>query len=156
MGTKMGKQDREELGGFSSTKCLSSLVRNIVQCGGSSILVQAGVGRGKELAEQVGLKRKSYDDAELAAMLDKALGRDGTKLCCVDKIEQGPDKVLVYTRETACSYAEPDGSERECLFTMGAFAGVFQHVTGKRVRAKQVESVLRGGDHDTFELQLVD
>ncbi|MFW5739192.1 MAG: hypothetical protein ACOC1F_02380 [Myxococcota bacterium] len=152
----MAKQDREELGEFSSTKCLGSLVRNVVKCGGSSILVQAGMGRGRELADDLGLKQGSYPDAELTAMLDKALGQNGTRLCIVDKVEQKPDKVTVWTRETACSYLQPDGSERECLFTMGAFAGVFQVISGKRVRVKQVESVLRGGDHDTFELQLMD
>lgn len=152
----MGKQDREELGGFSSTVCLGSLVRNVVACGGSSILVRAGVGRGKELAEELGIKKGSYPDAEITAMLDKALGKNGTKLCIVDKVEQSADKVTIWTRETACSYQQPDGSGRECLFTMGAFAGVFEIVTGKRVRPKQIESVLRGGDHDTFELQLMD
>lgn len=149
-------QTRDELGGFSSTKCLSSLVRNVVTCGGSGILMQAGIGRGKELAEDLGIKQKQYDDAEIAAILDKALGSDGTKLCYVDKVEQEPNRIRIWARETACSYLEPEGSERECLFTMGAFVGVFQVITGKRIRAKQFESVLRGGEHDAFELQVMD
>lgn len=151
----MGKQDREQLGAFSSAKCLGSLVRNVVKCGGASILMQAGVGRGKEIADELQLTQGTYPDEKIASMLDAALGRDGTRLCIVDKVKQSPDKITVWSRETACSYLEPEGSERECLFTMGAFVGVFQVITGKRLRAKQIESVLRGSDHDTFELQIM-
>ena len=37
-------------------------------------------------------------------------------------------------------------------FTMGAIQGVFEVLTGRALKARQVESVLRGGAFDVIEL----
>ena len=44
---------------------------------------------------------------------------------------------------------------RKCTFTLGAVWGILEQVFGKRLRGKQVESVLRGGSHDVFEFSVL-
>ena len=50
--------------------------------------------------------------------------------------------------ETICSADEPQGSDRELSFTLGAVHGALEVLTQKRFRAKQIGSVLRGDTHD--------
>ena len=95
--------------------------------------------------------RKSYLE-DLASKLDFALGENGTRLCKVDKIVDTGEVIKVYTHETVCSAGEEMGSTRKCTYSMGAVCGAIETIQDKRYRPKHIESVLRGGSHDVFEL----
>lgn len=149
--------NRSELGEFSSIVCFKAVVTGAEEALGEKAamitLIAAGRSRGKQLAEQLGLVVGSTDN--LVPALQKALGKDGTRLCIVDKIENESDSIKVYCQETICSAGEPEGSPRKLSFTQGAIQGVLEHVTGKRLRGKQIESVLRGGSHDVIEFEII-
>ncbi len=149
--------NRSELGEFSSIVCFKAVVTGAEEALGAKAamitLIAAGRARGKQLAEQLGFAVGSTED--LVPELQKALGKDGTRLCIVDKIENEGDSIKVYCRETVCSAGEPEGSPRKLTFTQGAIQGVLEHVTGKRLRGKQIESVLRGGSHDVIEFDFI-
>jgi len=151
--------DRKELGQFSSIVCFKSVVTGAEEALGEKAamitLIAAGRARGKQLAEQLGLQGKGTSHEELVPLLQKALGKDGTRLCIVDKIEQVDKGIKVYCRETICSAGEPQGSERKMTFTLGAIQGVMESVMGERLRGKQTESVLRGGSHDVIEFEVI-
>ena len=61
----------------------------------------------------------------------------------------------MYCRETVCSAGEPQGSSRNLSFTLGAVQGAVEGMMSQRLRATQVESVLRGGDYDVVELTVL-
>ena len=148
---------RSELGEFSSIICFRAVVTGAEEALGEKAamitLIAAGRSRGKQLAQQLGLVVGATED--LVPELQKALGKDGTRLCIIDKIENASDSIKVYCRETICSAGEPEGSPRKLTFTLGAIQGVMEHVTGKRLRGKQIESVLRGGSHDVIEFEVI-
>ncbi len=85
--------------------------------------------------------------------MSQALGKDGTRLCLIEKIFQDGDLVKVYAAETLCSAGEEEGSSRKCTFTMGAVWGALEQILGKRLHGTHTESVLRGGTHDVFEFK---
>lgn len=149
--------NRSELGEFSSIICFRAVVTGAEEALGEKAamitLIAAGRNRGKQLAQQLGLAVGSTEN--LVPALQKALGKDGTRLCIIDKIENESDSIKVYCRETICSAGEPEGSPRKLSFTQGAIQGVMEHVTGKRLRGKQIESVLRGGSHDVIEFEII-
>ncbi|PSB01517.1 hypothetical protein [Merismopedia glauca] len=145
---------RPELTDFSSIVCLKAIITGMEEALGDKAtaiaLVAAGRARGKQLAQSLGLTSNiSLED--ISSKVAYALGKDGTRLLILDKIEQEGDNYKVYTRETVCSAGEANGSERQCTFTLGAVQGVLESFTGKRFRGRQVASVLRGGTHDVFE-----
>lgn len=146
-----------ELGEFSSIICFRAVVTGAEEALGEKAamitLIAAGRIRGKQLAQQLGLVVGATED--LVSELQKALGKDGTRLCIIDKIENASDSIKVYCRETICSAGEPEGSPRKLTFTLGAIQGVMEHVTGKRLRGKQIESVLRGGSHDVIKFEVI-
>ncbi|MEA5476280.1 hypothetical protein VB774_01490 [Pseudanabaena galeata UHCC 0370] len=150
---------RTELGDFSSIVCFKAVVTGTEEALGEKAaaiaLISAGRNRGKQLAEQLGIKGKNISHDELVSLLQKALGKDGTKLCIVDKIEETDASIKVYCRETICSAGEPEGSPRKLTFTLGAIQGVLEQLEGKRLRGKQTESVLRGGSHDVIEYEVI-
>lgn len=113
--------------------------------------IAAGRTRGKKLAGELGLSDNKLPLADVADKMSHALGKDGTRLCKVDKIVEEGDTIKVYTAQTLCSAGEPDGSPRKCTFTLGAVWGAMEILTGKRLQGKHTESVLRGGTHDVFE-----
>ncbi len=150
---------RKQLGDFSSIVCFKALVVGVedtlgVQAAGVA-LKAAGRKRGTQLAESLGFGKGGVSVAEAAVAMKSALGTDGTRLCGVDKIEQVADGYRVYLSDTVCSAGEPQGSTRELSFTLGAVHGAMEVVLGKRLRARQVGSVLRGQDHDIIELTAV-
>ncbi|MBD2188354.1 hypothetical protein [Pseudanabaena mucicola] len=149
---------RKELGEFSSIVCFKAVVTGAEEALGEKAaaitLIAAGRNRGKQLAEQLGLG-DHMTIAEVVPALQKALGKDGTRLCIVDKAEETDHTIKVYCQETICSAGEPQGSARKLTFTMGAIQGVLEKVTGKRLRGKQIESVLRGSDHDVIEFDVI-
>jgi predicted hydrocarbon binding protein len=150
---------RQQLGDFNSTVCFKALVTGISETLGDKAaaiaLVNAGRKRGKGLVTSLGLAGKADDLNVLATSLNEALGKTGTRLCLVDKIEADGDTLKVFTSETVCSANEPIGSSMDCTFTLGAIWGAVETALGKRYRGKQVESVLRGGKNDVFEFTLL-
>lgn len=150
---------RKELGDFSSIVCFRAVITGTEDALGEKAaaiaLIAAGRVRGKQLAEQLELKEKGYGLEELVPLLQEALGKNGTRLCIIDKIEETEGAILVYCLETICSADEPQGSPRKLTFTQGAIQGVLEQVTGKRLRGKQIESVLRGGSHDVVSFEVI-
>lgn len=153
--------ERKELGAFSSIICFKAIVVGTEEALGEKAaaiaLISAGRQRGKKLAEELGLANKS-EEISLEVVQDKlgnALGKDGTRLCIVDKIEQEGETYKVYTRETLCSAGEAEGSSRHCTFTLGAIQGFLESFLNKRLRGKHTESVLRGSTHDLLEYTIL-
>ena len=147
---------RNVLGDYSSIVCFKALVVGVedtlgVQAAGVA-LKAAGRKRGKELAESLGFGTSALSVDQAAAARASALGLEGTRLCCVDKIEHDGDVYRVHLSDTVCSAGEPEGSKRELSFTLGAVHGAMETLVAKKLRAKQVASVLTGGSHDTIEL----
>ena len=120
-------------------------------------LISAGRQRGKQLAENLDLvdKGKEISLADVTEKVQDALGKEGTRLCALDKIVQEDEVYKVYTRETVCSAGEPQGSSRQCTFTMGAIQGFLEAFLGERLRGTQTESILRGGTHDVLEYKVL-
>ena len=152
---------REELGNFSSIICLKAIVTGVEEALGEKTaaiaLIAAGRQRGKTLAEDLGLVNKG-SELPLEDVIEKVrytLGKDGTRLCVIDQIQQDGEAYKVYTRETVCSAGEPQGSSRQCTFTLGAIQGFLEAFLGKRLRGTQTESVLRGGNHDVLTYTLL-
>ncbi|MDX2270947.1 MAG: hydrocarbon-binding protein [Cyanobacteriota bacterium] len=150
---------RQELGDFSSVVCFKAVITGMEDALGEKAtaiaLISAGRLRGKNLAESLKLADAGLSLDDIAMKLNHALGKEGTRLCLVDKIETSGDLYKVYTRETICSAGEDPGSARQCTFTLGAIQGVLEVVTGKRLRGKHTESVLRGGTHDVMEFSVL-
>lgn len=151
------KAERKELGNFSSIVCLKAIIIGIEDALGEKAaavaLIAAGRKRGRHLADDLDLTNKSLEISleELTKKANAALGKEGTHLCIIEKIEQQGDTYTVYTRETICSAGEPEGSPQQCTYTMGAIQGFLEAFLGKRLRGKQTKSVLRGDDYDVLE-----
>jgi hypothetical protein len=152
-------QLRTELGDFSSIVCFKALVVGTEEALGEKAaaiaLMAAGRNRGKQVAEQLGLTGKGIACDDIIDLLQKALGKDGTRLCIIEKIVETGDVITVSCRETICSAGEPEGSPRKLTFTLGAVQGVMEQLTGKRLRGKQTESVLRGSSYDVIEFEVI-
>ena len=146
---------RSELGNFSSIVCFKAVITGMEESLGEKAtaiaLISAGRARGKKLAEDLGLKDASLSLEELTEKMSTALGKEGTRLLIIEKIEKEGEIYKAYTRETVCSAGEADGSDRKCTFTLGAVQGALESITGKRYRGAHVESVLRGGEYDVFQ-----
>ncbi len=147
---------RSELGDFSSIVCFKALITGVEDTlgteGAAAVFVQAGRLRGQKLAHELGLAGAKVSVEQLAAALNNAVGKDGTRLCRIDAARELPGGVIqVDTGETVCSAGEAMGSQRQCTFTLGAVAAAVETVMGRPYTARQVGSVLRGGTHDTFE-----
>lgn len=151
------QQIRPELGDFSSIVCFKAIVVGIEEALGEKAaaiaLITAGRTRGKQVAAQLGLINSDTSLADVASVLNTVLGKDGTRLCIIDKIVEEDDLIKVFCQETVCSSGEPQGSSRCLTFTLGTIQGVLEHITAKRLRGKQIESVLRGGTHDVLQFQ---
>lgn len=148
---------RPQLGDFSSIVCFKSVILGMEDALGEKAtaisLIAAGRARGKKLAQELGLSGQASNLEDAAHKISQALGKDGTRLCIVDKIEQEGDLIKVYTLETVCSAGESEGSPRKCTFTMGAVWGALEEIVGKRLQGVHTESVLRGGSYDVFEFK---
>lgn len=118
--------------------------------------IAAGRLRGKNLVYELGLAESKPDLQTATAAMSKALGREGTRLCIIDKIEATDTGYRVFCRETVCSAGEPQGSSRTLSFTLGAIQGALEAMMGQRLRGSQVESVLRGSQYDVIALNFRD
>ncbi|MCB9766323.1 MAG: hydrocarbon-binding protein [Alphaproteobacteria bacterium] len=147
---------RPALGDFSSIVCFRAVVTGMEDALGARAaavaLKAAGRKRGHDLVASLGLTGagSSGDFEAMQQSLDQAVGVDGTRLCAIDHIEADGEDLIVHTRETICSADEPQGSSRECTYTLGAVHGAVEELTGRKFRGKQIGSVLRGQDHDIF------
>lgn len=146
---------RKQLGDFSSIVCFRAIITGMEDALGEKAtaiaLTAAGRTRGKAIIHELGLTKANLAWDEVASKLNYAFGENGTRLCLVDKIELVENAIVAYTRETICSAGESLKSERKCTYTLGAIWGAIEQVSGKRLRGKHTESVLRGGNHDVFE-----
>ncbi|PSF37286.1 hypothetical protein C7H19_11250 [Aphanothece hegewaldii CCALA 016] len=153
---------RPDLGDFSSIVCTKAIVVGLEDALGEKAamiaLVAAGRKRGKQLIESLGLENAASQMTmeEIKVKINDAIGKEGTRLCIIDKILQVGDVYQVYTKETICSAGEPQGSPRNCTYTLGAIQGVLESFLGKRLRGKQTDSVLRGGTHDVLEFTVLE
>ncbi|MBS0657543.1 MAG: hypothetical protein JSR82_04755 [Verrucomicrobia bacterium] len=145
---------RPELGDFSSIVCFKALITGVEDTlspeGAAAVFVQAGRIRGRNLAQQLGVTGQAPDPRSLSALLDGAIGAEGTRLCKVDAVRVEGADIFVDTSETVCSAGEPAGSSRRCTFTLGAIWGALEAINAKPYAASQTASVLSGGSHDTF------
>jgi predicted hydrocarbon binding protein len=150
---------RQELGDFSSIVCFKAAISGMEEALGEKAtaiaLTTAGRARGKKLAKDLGLEGQTLPLDVLASKMAFALGKDGTRLCIIEKIVEEGDSIKAYTSETLCSANEPQGSSRKCTFTLGAVWGALEAVLGKRFQGKQIESILQGGSHDVFEFTVL-
>ncbi|MBD1909086.1 MULTISPECIES: hypothetical protein [unclassified Leptolyngbya] len=150
---------RPELGDFSSIVCFKALVTGTEEALGEKAaaiaLIAAGRVRGKQLVQELGMAEKQVSLEELSQILQKALGSEGTRLCIVDRIVDDNNTILVYCRETICSSGEVAGSPRNLTYTLGALQGALEQGLGKRLRGKQIESILRGGTHDVVAFEVI-
>jgi predicted hydrocarbon binding protein len=153
--------ERKELGNFSSVVCLKAIVVGVEEALGDKAaaiaLIAAGRQRGKKLAEDLNLVNKGNEVPldDIQHKLSQALGKEGTRLCIIDKIAQEGDIYKVYTRETVCSAGEEESSPRQCTFTLGAIQGFLEAYLNKRLRGQHTHSVLRGDTHDVLEYSLL-
>ena len=155
----LAKNLRPELGDFVSIIGFRALLNGLQEAVGEKtalvVAIAAGRLRGKELTESLGLAGTEPDLHKATFSLQQALGVDGTKLCLIDKIEVLDKGYRVYCRETICSAGEAQGSTATLSFTLGAIQGALESMMNKRLRGKQVESVLRGGSHDVVEFEVL-
>ena len=147
---------RPILGDFSSIVCFKAVVVGMEQALGERTaavgLIAAGRKRGQAIVAGLGLTGNGIDDPDAAASaLNAAIGKEGTRLCGVDKVEVDGDAIRVHLSETVCSAGEPMGSPRTLTFTLGAVQGALEAVTGRKLKGTQISSVLRGGTHDVIE-----
>jgi len=153
----MNTMTRPQLGNFNSIVCFKSVITGMEDALGEKAtaisLIAAGRARGKKLAAELGLINQSLSLEDVAQRMSQALGKDGTRLCLIEKIFQDGDLVKVYAAETLCSAGEEEDSSRKCTFTMGAVWGALEQILGKRLHGTHTESVLRGGTHDVFEFK---
>lgn len=148
---------RPELGDFNSIVCFKALVVGTEEALGERAahvaLKAAGRKRGAAVVAGAGRTGSApADPADAARLLDDAVGKNGTRLCTIAKIERSGDVFRVYLSETVCSAGEPQGSPRTLTFTLGAVHGAIEALYGMPMRATQVGSVLRGESHDIVEV----
>jgi predicted hydrocarbon binding protein len=147
-------QLRPVLGDFASIVCTKAIVVGVEQALGERAahvaLIAAGRARGRQLTAH--LAGSNIPLADTAEILNTAIGVSGTRLCIVNKVEEDGTAIRVSLSETLCSAGEAQGSPRILTFTMGAIQGAFEQLTGRQLKARQIESVLRGGAYDTIEL----
>lgn len=149
---------RKDLGDFSSIVCFRALVVGVEETLGRAAamvaLKAAGRKRGHGLIASLDLTGAKPPGDRIASALDDALGKEGTRLCGVDRVDIGDDTYTVYLRDTICSADEPQGSSRELSFTFGALHGAMEALYDVKLRGKQIGSVLRGQDHDIIQFTL--
>ena len=146
---------RQELGDFNSIVCFKSVIHGMEDALGEKAtaiaLTKAGRSRGKKLAEDLGLSGSLDSLDSIAGKLSLALGKEGTRLCIIDKIVQMAMSLKPTLLKPFVLPVKQPNSDRKCTFTMGAIWGALEQVLGNRLRGVHTESVLRGGNYDVFE-----
>lgn len=146
---------RPELGDYNSVVCFKAVITGVEDTlgpdGAAVVFTRAGKVRGHDLAKELSVTNSGTPIEQIAAVLDKAVGKDGTRLCAVKKTYLEGDKIIIETVDTVCSAGEEQGSDRSCTFTLGAIWGALEAIMGKTYIGEHTESVLRGGQCDRFE-----
>lgn len=146
---------RPNIGDFASIRCTKAIVVGVEGALGERAahvaLIAAGRARGRQIAEEA-FGRTDVPLSETPPLLNQAIGGAGTRLCTVDKVEEDGETIRIFLSETLCSAGEAPGSPRKLTFTLGAIQGAFEVLTGRALKGRQTESVLRGGTHDVIEL----
>ncbi|MCF6237143.1 MAG: hypothetical protein L3J70_12355 [Gammaproteobacteria bacterium] len=146
---------RKELGEFSSIVCLKAMISGIEGIVGTMAikgsLVLAGRKRGQKVAQALGLSNTDKPVEVWSKAIADVLGKSGTKLCILNEVQLESELIRVSLSDTMCSSGEEMGSSRVLDFTLGVIQGALEEVTGKKMRGKQVSSVLRGGNYDIVE-----
>lgn len=146
---------RKELGEFSSIVCLKAMISGIESIVGAMAikgsLVLAGRKRGQKVAQALGLSNTDKPVEVWSKAIADVLGKSGTKLCILNEVQLESELIRVSLSDTMCSSGEEMGSSRVLDFTLGVIQGALEEVTGKKMRGKQVSSVLRGGNYDIVE-----
>ena len=149
---------RKELGNFNSIICFRSIITGLEKVMGPDAargnLIRAGHFRGVEIVKNLGLSNTSAPISEWSNKVAEAIGKDGTRLCIVHKIEQEDEVYRVFLSDTICSADEPLGSNRKLSFTQGAIQGALEEATGNRLIGEQTGSVLRGDNYDIVEYKI--
>lgn len=148
---------RPGLGDFSSIVCFKAAVVGVEDAMGKQaamvVLTAAGRKRGRDLVAALGLSGANVDLQAAAQALDAALGPDGTRLCRVHAIDEDDEVIRVTVSDTVCMAGEPQGSDRECSFTLGAVHGALEALTGRKLKGKHTASRWRGDADDIFEFR---
>lgn len=114
-------------------------------------LVLAGRKRGHNVAEALGLNNTNKPVEEWSKIISDALGKPGTRLCILSKVEIEDTLIRAYLSDTMCSAGEELGSPQMLYFTLGVIQGVLEKITGRNMKGKQIGSVLRGASYDIVE-----
>lgn len=153
MQTEVPNQLRPRLGDHASIICTKAIVLGLEAALGERTahvaLIAAGRTRGKQLAATIG--RIDGPVSQTKDVLNRCIGVSGTRLCVIENIEEDGLIIRVTLSETLCSAGEVQGSPRVLTFTLGALQGVFETLTGRALKGKQVSSILRGGSYDIIE-----
>ncbi|MDH3326161.1 MAG: hypothetical protein OEM38_05520 [Gammaproteobacteria bacterium] len=149
---------RQGLGDFSSIVCFRSIVTGLEKVMGKDAargnLIRAGRLRGIEIIKSLGLSNTDKPIAEWSTLVENAIGKNGTRLCTIAKIEENAGVYRVFLSDTICSANEEIGSERQLSFTQGAIQGALEEVTGHRLSGEQTGSILRGDDYDIADFKV--
>lgn len=152
---------RQELGDFGSIIFLKSIISGMEDAIGEKTtaiaMISAGRQQGKKFIEELGLANKgaTLSLEEIREKANHFLGKEGNRLCIIDTIEQEGEVYRVYAKETFCSSGEPKGSSRLCTYTLGAIQGFLEAFLGKRLKGRQIGSVLHGSTHDIMEYSIL-
>jgi len=149
---------RKGLGDFSSIICLKSIMTGLEEIMGTQAargnLVLAGRKRGQRIAKDLDLVNTDKPIEEWSEMLANAIGKTGTRLCTVNKVENQGNIIHVYLSDTVCSANEEPGSPRQLTFTLGAIQGALETIMNVRLSGSQIGSILRGQDYDIIEFKV--
>jgi len=149
---------RKNLGDFNSIICFRAIVVGLEKIMGTEAargnLIRAGKLRGAEVVQDLNLSKTDKPISEWLPIVAGAIGKEGTCLCELVRVEQKDNKFLVYLSDTICSADEEQGSDRKLSFTQGAILGAVEELTGHRMSSEQVGSILRGDDYDIVELTI--
>lgn len=149
---------RKGLGDFNSIICFRSIVVGLEKIMGKDAargnLIRAGRLRGLQIVKELNIENTDKSLPEWSGLVADAVGEKGTRLCTIERIEEGDGTYHAYLSDTICSAGEEPGSEQKLSFTQGAVQGAIEGATGHRLSGVQTGSVLRGDDYDIIEFKI--
>ncbi|HEX2914852.1 MAG TPA: 4-vinyl reductase [Chloroflexia bacterium] len=147
----MSEVSRTVLGSYMSAECFRYLRLYGEETAGRGFIVHAGKQRGLSLSDT--LKGLSMENsAEVVEMLNKVLGKDGTRLCIVEKCDKTGSGYRFTISESACSTGVKTDTPN-CAFTMGVFLGITELLTGKRHNVHETDCVATGHTYCIYEVE---
>jgi predicted hydrocarbon binding protein len=148
----MAEVIRKELGDYMSTQCFHYLRMGAEDTAGRALIVAAGRQRGHSLKDA--LQNTDGSDAAITKALDSLLGKEGTRLCLVEKVAKNSKGYTVEVRESACS-SGLSTSEPNCAFTMGVFLGALELIAKERMTVRETSCVACGAASCVYELESI-